>query len=108
MRRKLSEIAHGRSGDKGDRCNIGVIARRPEHYPILLRELTADRVKDHFGSYCRGPVERFELDNLQALNFVLHGALDGGALRSLRLDRQGKTYAMALLSLEIEVPDDTP
>jgi hypothetical protein len=106
MKRKLAEIAHGRSGDKGDRCNIGVIARRPHHYAILLRELTAERVRNHFGSYCRGPVERFELANLGALNFVLHGALDGGALRSLRLDRQGKTYALALLNMEIEVPDD--
>jgi hypothetical protein len=103
MKRRLSEIAHARSGDKGDRCNIGVIAYRPEHYDLLVREVTAERVKAHFGSYCKGPVERFELPNIGALNFVLHGALDGGALRSLRLDRQGKTYSLALLSMEIEV-----
>ncbi len=105
MNRRLIEIAHARSGDKGDRVNIGVIARRPEFYPVLVRELTAERVRGWFGEWCTGPVERFELPNLGALNFVLHGALDGGALRSLRLDRQGKTYGFALLRMEIEVPD---
>ena len=103
MKRQLFEIAHARSGDKGDRLNIGVIAREPEHYPALVRELTAERVRIWFGDWCQGPVERFELPNLGALNFVLHGALDGGALRSLRLDRQGKSYAFALLRMEIEV-----
>lgn len=102
MKRRLFELAHARSGDKGDRCNIGVIARRAEDYPLLARELTAERVKAWFGDLCTGPVERFELPNLGALNFVLHGALDGGALRSLRLDRQGKTYGYALLRMEIE------
>jgi hypothetical protein len=106
VKRKLIELAHARSGDKGDRCNIGVIARRPEHYPILVRELTAERVKAWFGELCTGNVERFELPNLEALNFVLHGALDGGALTSLRLDRQGKTYGFLLLRMEIEVADD--
>jgi hypothetical protein len=101
----LYNLAHARSGDKGDVCNIGVIARRPEYYPILLRELTAERVQSHFGELCRGRVERYELPNLDALNFVLHEALDGGALTSLRLDRQGKTYGFALLRLEIEIPD---
>jgi len=105
MKRRLIELAHARSGDKGDRCNIGVIARRPEDYALLVRELTAERVRAWFGDWCKGPVERFELPNLGALNFVLHGALDGGALRSLRLDRQGKTYGYALLRMEIEVPD---
>src|SRR5688572_29583694 len=104
MKVVLWEIAHARSGDKGDRCNIGVIARSPEHYPALVRELTAERVRDYFGDWCRGRVERFELPNLAALNFVLHGALDGGALRSLRLDRQGKTYGFALMRMEIEIP----
>lgn len=103
MRRQLIELAHARSGDKGDRCNIGIIARRPEDYAILVRELTAERVKEWFGELCLGPVERFELPNLGALNFVLHRALDGGGLRSLRLDRQGKTYGYALLRMEIEV-----
>lgn len=105
MKRRLIELAHSRAGDKGDRCNIGVIARRSEDYPILVRELTAERVKAWFGDLCTGPVERFELPNLEALNFVLHGALDGGALRSLRLDRQGKTYGYALLRMEIDVSE---
>jgi hypothetical protein len=105
VRRPLIELAHARSGDKGDRCNIGVIARRPDDYPILVRELTAERVKDWFGELCLGEVERFELPNLGALNFVLHRALDGGGLTSLRLDRQGKTYGFALLRMEI---DDSP
>ncbi len=102
----LFDLAHARSGDKGDICNVGVIARRPEFYPVLVREVTAERVKAHFGEYCRGSVERYELDNLHALNFVLRGALGGGALVSLRLDAQGKTYGMALLRMEIDVPAD--
>ena len=106
MKTALYNLAHARSGDKGDICNIGVIARRADYYPILLRELTPERVKSHFGELCRGRVERYELPNLHALNFVLHEALDGGALASLRLDRQGKTYGFALLRLEIEISDD--
>ncbi len=105
MRTALYNLAHTRAGDKGDRCNIGLIARRPEFYPVLLREVTAERVKRHFGAWCKGPVERFELPNLEALNFVLHQALGGGALASLRLDTQGKTYGFALLRLEVDVPD---
>ena len=106
MRTALYNLAHTRAGDKGDLCNVGVIARRPEYYPLLVRELTAKRVKEFFGDWCNGLVERFELPNLEALNFVLHSALDGGALASLRLDTQGKTYGFALLRMEIEVPDD--
>lgn len=106
MKTALYNLAHARAGDKGDRCNVGVIARRPEYYPVLLRELTAERVKEWFGQWCKGPVERFELPNLEALNFVLHAALGGGALPSLRLDTQGKTYGYALLRMEVEVPDD--
>jgi hypothetical protein len=105
VKRRLVELAHARSGDKGDVCNIGVIARRPEHYPVLVRELTAERVKAFFGRWCKGPCHRYELPNLGALNFVLHGALDGGGLVSLRLDRQGKTYGYALLRMEIDVPE---
>jgi hypothetical protein len=104
----LYNLAHTRAGDKGDLCNIGVIARRPEYYPVLVRELTAPRVKSFFGDWCEGPVERFELPNLEALNFVLYRALDGGGLASLRLDTQGKTYGYALLRMDIEVPDDLP
>lgn len=106
MKTALYNLAHARSGDKGDLCNIGVIARRPEYYPVLLSELSAERVKAWFGTLCQGPVERFELENLHALNFVLHGALDGGGLRSLRIDRQGKTYGYALLRMPVEVPDE--
>lgn len=106
MRTALYNLAHTRAGDKGDLCNVGVIARRPEYYPVLVRELTAERVKDWFGAWCRGRVERFELPNLGALNFVLHEALDGGGLASLRLDTQGKTYGYALLRMEVQVPDD--
>jgi hypothetical protein len=99
----LSRIAHSRSGDKGDMCNIGVIAWEERFYPILLREVTADRVKRHFGAMVQGTVERYELPNLCALNFLLHGALGGGGTVSLRTDAQGKTFGAALLSLEIEV-----
>ena len=99
---QLKEIAHARSGDKGDNANIGLIALKPEHYPVLVREVTADRVKQHFAGLCAGEVERYELPNLNALNFVLHAALDGGGTLSLRTDSQGKTYGAALLRMEIE------
>jgi hypothetical protein len=100
---QLRKIAHARSGDKGDSANIGLIALKPEHYPVLVREVTAERVKRHFAGICQGEVERFELPNLHALNFVLHRALDGGGLVSLRSDSQGKTYSTALLRMEIEI-----
>ena len=99
---QLRQIAHARSGDKGDVANIGLIALKPEDYPVLVREVTADRVKHHFAGICRGEVERFELPNLHALNFVLHLALDGGGLLSLRTDSQGKTLSSALLRMEIQ------
>jgi len=102
MKVPLSQLAHTRSGDKGDTCNIGVIAYRAEDYSVLLREVTAERVKRHFGSLVRGEVERYELPNLGALNFLLHEALGGGGTVSLRTDAQGKTFGAALLSLEIE------
>lgn len=105
MKVPLSRIAHTRSGDKGDTCNIGVIAWEERFYPILLREVTTDRVKRHFGAMVGGPVERYEIPNLCALNFLLHGALGGGGTVSLRTDAQGKTFGAALLSLEIEVGD---
>ncbi|HJT88154.1 MAG TPA: hypothetical protein VJ732_09870 [Bryobacteraceae bacterium] len=100
----LSRIAHTRSGDKGDTCNIGVIAWEPRFYPVLVKEVTAERVKRHFGALVEGEVERYELPNLGALNFLLHGALGGGGTVSLRTDAQGKTFGAALLSLEIELP----
>jgi hypothetical protein len=101
---QLRQIAHARSGDKGDVANIGLIALKPEDYPVLVREVTAERVKHHFAGICRGEVERFELPNLHALNFVLHRALDGGGLLSLRTDSQGKTLSSALLRMEIQLP----
>jgi hypothetical protein len=103
MKAPLSQIAHARSGDKGDTVNIGVIAYRPEDYPVLLREVTPDRVKAHFGDLVKGEVIRYELPNLAALNFLLHEALGGGGTLSLRVDAQGKTFGAALLRMEIEV-----
>ena len=103
MRTRLYAIAHGRSGDKGDTVNVGVIARRPEFYELLCNELTVERVKAHFGELVKGEVERFELPNLHALNFLLHGALDGGGTISLKTDAQGKVFSTALLRMEIEV-----
>jgi hypothetical protein len=98
----LLQFAHARSGDKGNNVNIGLIALKPEYYPILVREVTAERVKRHFAGICLGEVERYEIPNLNALNFVLHQALDGGGTLSLRTDSQGKTYAAALLRMEID------
>jgi len=103
MKVPLSQIAHTRSGDKGDTCNIGVIALDQRHYPVLVRAVTAERVKQHFGELVRGNVERFELPNLGALNFLLHEALGGGGTVSLRTDAQGKTFGASLLSLEIDL-----
>ncbi|HEY6350452.1 MAG TPA: hypothetical protein VI636_13685 [Candidatus Angelobacter sp.] len=100
---QLKEIAHARSGDKGDNANIGLIALKPEYYPVLVREVTAERVKQHFAGICLGEVERYEIPNLQALNFVLHQALDGGGTLSLRTDSQGKTHGAALLKLVISI-----
>ena len=106
MKIRLSQIAHARSGDKGDISNIGLIAISPAHYELLRREVTAGRVKDHFGSLVQGPVTRYELPNLGALNFVMEQALDGGGTISLRTDAQGKTHGAALLTMEIEVDPD--
>jgi hypothetical protein len=100
--RKLIELAHARSGDKGDTANIGLIARRPEDYAILVREVTAERVKQHFAGVCQGKVVRYELPNLGALNFLLHQSLDGGGTLALKADPQGKTYSSALLRMEID------
>jgi hypothetical protein len=102
----LVQLAHARSGDKGDSANIGLIAYEPELYPVLAREVTAERVRSHFGDWVWGAVERYELPNLYALNFVLHGALDGGGTVSLRTDAQGKVLSAALLRMEVEVPEE--
>jgi hypothetical protein len=104
---KLLHLAHARSGDKGDTANIGLIALKPEYYPILVEQVTAERVKEHFRGICLGEVERFEVPNLGALNFLLHHSLDGGGTLSLKTDAQGKTYSTALLRMEIEVDDRT-
>ena len=101
---RLLELAHARSGDKGDTANVGVIARRPEYYPVLARTVTAARVARHFRGVIDGPVERFELPNLSALNFLLHGALGGGGTLSLKTDAQAKVFSTALLRMEIRVP----
>jgi hypothetical protein len=106
MRIRLLEIAHARSGDKGDTANVGVIALRPEWFPLLQREVTIKRVAEHFDGVIEGGVERFDLPNLNALNFLLHGALDGGGTLSLKTDAQGKVFSTALLRMKIEVPDE--
>ena len=102
-RLQLRWIAHARSGDKGDTANVGLIALEPEYYPVLLKEVTTDRVARHFKGMV-STVERFELPNLNALNFLLHGALDGGGTISLKTDAQGKVYSTALLRMEVPVP----
>ncbi len=103
---RLTELAHARSGDKGDTANVGVIALRPEFYPVLRDALTRERVKEHFAGICHGEVERFELPNLDALNFLLHNALGGGGTVSLKTDAQGKTLSTAMLRMEIDVPEE--
>src|SRR6185436_20810452 len=102
---KLVHLAHARSGDKGDTANVGLIAYKPEYYPLLVKQVTAARVKEHFKGICFGEVERFEVPNLHALNFLLHESLDGGGTIPLRTDAQGKTYSTALLRMEIDVDD---
>jgi hypothetical protein len=101
----LYRVANARSGDKGDASNAGLVARSAELYEVLRREVTAERVKAHFHAVCRGDVERFEVPNLWALNFLLHDSLGGGGTLSLLTDAQGKTHGQGLLTLEVEVPD---
>ena len=100
----LLRLAHARSGDKGDTANVGLIALKPQYYPVLVEHVTAERVSEHFRGTIHGPVERFELPNLRALNFLLHGALGGGGTLSLKTDAQGKVFSSALLRMEIPVP----
>lgn len=106
MRVRLVDIAHARSGDKGDTANVGLIALRPDWYPVIEKYVTKDAVSSHFRDVIGGPVVRFELPNLNALNFLLHEALDGGGTLSLKTDAQGKVYSTALLRMVIDVPDD--
>ena len=103
---RLIEIAHARSGDKGDAANVGVIARKPEYYPILVKELTVDRVKRHFEGICLGAIDRYELPNLLALNFILHNTLGGGGTVSLKNDAQGKTLSSAMLRMELVLEEE--
>jgi hypothetical protein len=102
----LREIAHARAGDKGDTSNIGVIAYAPEFYPIVLEQVTPERVQAHFRGLARGPVRRYELPALHAINLVLENSLGGGVTRSLSLDPHGKSYSALLLTLPVMVPDD--
>ena len=106
MKVKLARVAHARSGDKGDASNVGLIADTPELYRVLGEEVTADRVQRHFRQVCRGKVERFDVPNLNAYNFILHDSLGGGGTESLINDAQGKTHAQGLLEMEVEVPEE--
>ncbi|MDX6498738.1 MAG: hypothetical protein QOG23_1998 [Blastocatellia bacterium] len=106
MQIQLTKLAHARSGDKGDTANIGLIALRDDLYPLLVREVTAERVREHFAGICMGEVERFELPNLGALNFLLHESLGGGGTVSLMTDAQGKTFSTALLRMKIDVSEE--
>jgi len=106
MKVQLREVAFARSGDKGDTANVGLITYTEEAYRALTREVTEERVKEHFDDLCQGGVERFEIPNLRALNFLLHGSLDGGGTRSLMLDAQGKTFSTALLRMEVELSEE--
>lgn len=106
MRVQLVDIAHARSGDKGDTANVGVIALEPRWYPFLEQYVTRERVRQHFRAVITGDVERFEIPNLHALNFLLHGALDGGGTLSLKTDAQGKVFSTALLRMMLDVPDE--
>jgi hypothetical protein len=102
---RIIQLAHARSGDKGDTGNVGVIARKPEYYPLLVKYLTTEKVKNHFRGICLGSVERFELPNIGALNFLLHNALGGGGTRSLKNDAQGKTLSSVMLRMEIDIEE---
>ena len=105
MKIKLIEIAHGRSGDKGDTGNVGVIARKAEYYPLLTKYLTVERVKKHFEGITLGKVERFEMPNLWAINFLLYESLGGGGTKSLKNDAQGKTLSSAMLRMELDIDE---
>jgi hypothetical protein len=106
MKVRLYEVALARSGDKGDASNVGLIARTPEIFDLLREQVTPERVAEHFREVCRGGVERFELPNLLALNFMLHDSLGGGGTESLKTDAQGKTHAQGLLEMMVEIPDE--
>jgi hypothetical protein len=106
MKVPLYRVAHARSGDKGDASNVGLIAMNPRLFEVIREQATAERVKDHFREVCRGNVDRYELPNILALNFILHDSLGGGGTESLKNDAQGKTHAQGLLQMEVEIPDE--
>ena len=106
MKIQLHQIAHARSGDKGDTANIGVIARKPEFYLLLQKYLTVELVAAHFKGICFGKVERYELPNLGALNFLLHESLGGGGTKSLKNDAQGKTLSSVMLRMELQIEEN--
>jgi hypothetical protein len=101
---RLEDIAHARSGDKGDGSNVGVIAYTESGFRLLQKELTVERVKSHFSAICKGAVDRFEVPNLKAINFILHDSLGGGGSESVKTDAQGKTHGQALLRMELDLP----
>ncbi len=103
MKIQLRQICHARSGDKGDTGNVGLIARKPEYYPLMEKYVTADAVKKHFEGICAGNVDRYPIPNLNAINFLLHNSLGGGGTVSLKLDAQGKTLSSALLRMTIDI-----
>ncbi len=105
MKIKLGEIAYARSGDKGDGSNVGIAAYTDAGYEFLKNLLTPDRIKTHFSSICFGEVERYEMPNIRALNFILHDSLGGGGSESLKTDAQGKTHGLGLLYMEVDVDD---
>lgn len=100
---KLKEIAHSRAGDKGNISNISVIAYDPNHFEIIKREVTVEKVREQFKGLVQGDIERYALPNVYALNFVLHEALGGGVTKSLALDRHGKSYCSAMLEMQIDM-----
>jgi hypothetical protein len=106
MKVRLYEVANARSGDKGDASNVGLIARTPELFEVIRAQVTVERVAEHFREVCRGGVDRYEVPNLLALNFMLHDSLGGGGTESLKNDAQGKTHAQGLLQMEVEIPDE--
>jgi len=101
----LREIAHSRAGDKGDTSNIGVIAYRKHYYPLLVEWVTVERVRAHFGSIAKGPITRYLMPNVDAINLVMENSLAGGVTRSLSLDPHGKSYSALILTMQIEVDD---
>ncbi len=105
MKIQLLKICHARSGDKGDTGNVGLIARKPEYYPLMEKYVTAEAVKKHFGGICLGKVDRYPIPNLNAINFLLHNSLGGGGTVSLKLDAQGKTLSTALLRMMIDIDE---